>query len=164
MDDTLTARSHGWLMGFTLTELLVVLTLVVLMLSLAGPAAIDWGRTAKLRSSASAIAASLLRAQSEARALGVPVVWFATNDSMRGTWSYALLRGEERALIGATNYLSRGLWLGYGDGLEVAFGPDGGVVGEDLAVPLWECARAERGLVVTVMVSRVTGHVRVVQR
>jgi hypothetical protein len=70
--------------------------------------------------------------------------------------------GEEREFLGATNYLANGLWLGNDNGFEVLFRPDGTLAGEDLILPIWEWDRAERGLTATVMVSRVTGHVRLV--
>ncbi len=149
--------------AFTLTELLVVLTLVVLLLSLAGPAVIDWGRTARVRSGAAAVVASLTRARAEAMAQADTVTWRATNVAARSSWAYAMhLGADEPELLGSTNYLARGLWLGYEEGVAVTFKSDGTVLGPDLALPLWEQERGDRGLIVTVMVSRVTGHIRTV--
>ena len=145
--------------GFTLVEILSVMAILVLFLTIATPAVIDWGRASRMRAARATVQASLGLAREVAMAHDRDVTWYATNLQQRK--SGALWLELEEELYGSTNRLARGFVFNPDANMSVAFKGDGTLQGSDAWIGIFEESRGESGLISSVRVYRVTGETEI---
>jgi prepilin-type N-terminal cleavage/methylation domain-containing protein len=152
-------RNRARVCGFTLIEILSVMSILVIFLSIATPAVIDWGRASRMRAARTTVQSSLGLAREVAMAHSREVTWYATN--LLHSESGALWLEFDEALYGQSNRLGRGLVFDINADMQVAFNGDGTLKSGDAWIGIFEESRGEGGLVSSVRVYRVTGETEI---
>jgi general secretion pathway protein H len=126
--------------GFTLAEIVVVLSIVALSAAVAAPALIDLSRADPETASADAVQELLGRARATALRYGSPVV--VTLDLESGRYWVELEDGREARLLATDRIeLNRARLVGVGPRARFRFEPWGGASGDDLEVRLTRTIR-----------------------
>ncbi len=143
--------------AFTLIELLSVLAVMLIVLTMAVFAVIDWGRTTGMRASVVTVEHALTMARQRAVAQREPTVFVC---SLPETVPGAFVITNATGLLGETNYLRRGIAFAPDSTATIRFSPRGGP-GADAVLILQEINRGVHALSSTISVSGVTGQTTV---
>lgn len=147
--------------GFTLIEILAVLTIMMIMMGMGMFAFVEWGRGSALRSATSNVMAGISRARTHTITYREPT-WLVCSNAMtpllRG---YFYVENAADGLMGVTNFLPEGLAFTEGTDSPLTFNLDGSVDLEGLEtyryVEIYEPFRPGGGTTNRIRVYGLTG-------
>ena len=142
--------------AFTLIELLAVMTIMIILLSIAAAASVQWGRSARMRSARRKTIASLKMTRNWATTRNTKARFIPGDNGNHQ--SFCTRFSPRYGTLGTTQYLAKGIgW--WTPPAFIEFNPDG-TCPTNTELILYEINKGAKALATTVTVSRLTGHVK----
>ena len=150
---------HKKRQGFTLLEILAVLTIMMIMMGMAMFAFVEWGRGGALRSATNNVKAGIARARTHTITFREPSWIVCTNTSTGILRGYYFVANAADGLLGVTNFLPEGLAFTTDTDSPLTFKLDGSLEGGAATkyVEIYEPFRPAGGVINRIRVYPLTG-------